>query len=177
MKRAIAVWTAMLVCAFVVFGQAPPSGPPKPGPEHKRLGYLAGNWHLEGVTKPGPFGPGGKVDVTEHNELFPGGFFVVLHAEGKGPMGAEKSLATLGYDRQQKSYILNSISSLGIGWSAKGTVEGDTWTFATDLMGGSLKVRIILKELSATSMIFKFESSSADGPWETMMEGKGTKAE
>src|SRR5437870_7648855 len=64
---------AFIVCiACLVLAQAPPQMP-KPGPEHKRLGYFTGTWRLEGETKPGPFGPGGKFTGTDHNDWMEGG--------------------------------------------------------------------------------------------------------
>src|SRR5262249_28320854 len=78
-------------------GQAP-SGPPKPGPQHKKLAYFAGKWVSEGETKPGPFGPGGKFTFSENCEWFSSGFALVCHSEGKMPEGTVKGLSVLGYD-------------------------------------------------------------------------------
>jgi hypothetical protein len=49
--------------------------PPKPGPEHKPLGYFVGKWESEGEMKPGLFGPGGKMTSSETCEWFAGKTF------------------------------------------------------------------------------------------------------
>jgi hypothetical protein len=58
-----------------------PQGPPKPGPEVKKLDYNIGTWNVKGEAKPfGPM-PGGKFTSTEKCEWYSGGFFVTCHSE------------------------------------------------------------------------------------------------
>ncbi len=157
MKQFRAVCTTMLVCALALFGQAP-NALPKPGPEHKALERFAGTWHIEGQMKQTPMSPAGAFAVTEHNEFFPGGFFLISHADVKSPMGEGKSMATFGYDRREKSYTLNAINSMGMASSARGTVEGDTWTWNSDnVFGMPMKGRFVIKEISATATTVKLE--------------------
>ena len=74
-----------------------PQGPTKPGPEVKKLDYNIGTWNVEGEAKPfGPM-PGGKFTATEKCEWYSGGFFVVCHSEGAGPMGPAKGVSFMGY--------------------------------------------------------------------------------
>ena len=83
----LAVCTIFL--ATSIQAQAP-QGPPKPGPEVKKLDYNIGTWNVEGEAKPfGPM-PGGKFKATEKCEWYSGGFFVMCHSEGAGPMGASE---------------------------------------------------------------------------------------
>ena len=60
---------------------------------------------------------------------------------------------------------------------AKGTVDGDTWTWTNDMKMGSqtMKGRFTEKILSPTSYNFKYEMSADGTKWETVMEGKATK--
>jgi hypothetical protein len=196
MKRTLVVWTAILICASVVLGQAAnqqskpspkkeagkPSAPAqggmmKPGLEQKRLGYFIGTWHMEGDAKQSAFGPAGKFSGDETDEWWSGGFFVVAKAVAKGPMGEEKSLSVMGYDPQKKVYTYDAYSNMGSHESATGTYENGTWTWSNEMnMGGkNIKGHFIIKEESPTSFTFKFENSVDSGPWETIMEGKGTK--
>jgi hypothetical protein len=46
----------------------------QPSPEHMKLGVFVGTWKDEAEMKPGPFGPGGKLSLTETCEWFTGGF-------------------------------------------------------------------------------------------------------
>ena len=176
MKRIVAAITLVVLLAGPVLAQAP-SGPPKPGPEHKRLSYFVGKWAFEGDEKPGPFGQGGKVTGTETAEWFPGGFFVVSHADSKGPVGAVKGRSMMGYSAEEKAYTFHMIDSMGFEISARGKVVGDTWTWTNDMkvMGKSYKGRFTMKEISPTSYTMKFEISSDGGPYTLQMEGKATK--
>ncbi len=177
MKRTLAVACVVLfVFAGLIFAQAPPQMP-KAGPEQKRLGYFVGKWTTQGDAKESPFGPAGKFTSTDRNEWFPGGFFVVLHSNGKSPMGAVNELAVMGYNAEEKVYTYDGFDNFGFHETSKGTVQGDTWTWTSETkMGGKLmKNRFTIKELSSTSYSFKFETSTDGGAWSTIVEGKSTK--
>lgn len=177
MRRISAIpLVATFVFATLTWAQAPPKMP-QPGPEHKRLAYFLGTWSSEAETKASPYGPAGKVSFTEHNEWFPGGFFIVTHSEEKGPMGPGKGLAVMGYNTQEKAYTYYAVNSMGMTESAKGTVQGDTWTWQSEskVGGKPIKNRFTIKELSATSYSYKFETSPDGKTWSTIMEGKSTK--
>lgn len=168
---------AAFVFAQAGLCQAPPQMP-KPGPEHQRLAYFVGDWTQEGEMKASPFGPAGKVTGTDHNEWFPGNFFILMHSEMKGPMGTDKSLEIAGYNTEEKQYTFYSIDSMGIGDSAKGTVDGDTWTWTGESkMGGKvIKSKFVIKEVSPTVYNYKFDMSTDGGStWTNVMEGKATK--
>lgn len=177
MKGAPAVvLVAMLVIAMAISAQAPPQTP-KPGPEHKRLGYFGGNWTVEAEMKPSPFGPGGKITSKDHNEWMPGGFFLVSHSEFKGSMGEGTELSVMGYNSDEKVYTYHAFNSMGEAEASNGTVDGDTWTWTSnEKMGGKpMKGRFTIKELSSTSYTFRFETAPEGGDWSTIMEGKATK--
>ena len=176
MKRGIII----VVCAlFVLAGGvlAQPQGPPKPGPEVKRLGYFVGTWKSEGEMKPSPFGPGGKFTTTDRNEWFPGNFFVVMHSEGKTPMGPMQEMSVMGYNAEDKIYTYDGYDNMGEHDVSKGTVSGDTWVYnGESKMGGKvIKGRFTIKEGGPASYTYKFEMSMDGSTWNTMMEGKATK--
>ena len=152
---------------------------PKPGPEHKRLGYFVGNWTTEGEMKPGDMGPGGTMSSTEKCEWFDGGFSVVCHSQGQTPMGPGKSIGILSYSPEEKAYTYYGVDSSGMTMTTvpHGTVKGDTWTYDDESMMGGKKVksRVTLKELSPTVYTFKMETLGADGKWTSVMESKATK--
>ena len=176
MRRLLTLLGTAGLVAQMLLAQAPPQMP-KPGPAHKRIGYFAGHWTSEGETKPSPFGPAGKFSMTDRNEWLPGGFFLVMHSEGKGPMGEMKGLAVMGYKEDEKAYFYNSYDSMGMTDSAKGTLQGDTWTWTSEVkMGGKpMKSRFTIKELSPTSYTFKWETSTEGSPFAPVMEGKSNK--
>ena len=100
-SRAISLFTALLLGASLAAAQAPQ--PPKPGPEVQHLAYLAGDWKNEGTMHASAFGPGGKFTSTNHNEWFPGNFFLLSHSDSTlAGMGVVKGMAIFGYDPQKK---------------------------------------------------------------------------
>ena len=175
-KTSAAILVAMLIIATFGFAQNPPQKP-TPGPEHKKLEYFAGNWTMEGDMKPSPFGPGGKFTATEHNEWMPGGFFLVSHSDENTPMGKGNGLAIFGYKSDEKVYTYHGFNSMGEAEAAKGTLEGDTWTWTNeDKVGGKvMRGRYTVKQLSPASYTFKSEMAPESGDFSTVMEGKATK--
>lgn len=173
----IITFLTLLLLLATVFAQAQMQMP-KPGPEHKNLNYFTGTWSMEGDTKPGPMGPGGKFSGTSHNELMDGGFFVVEHSDFKSAGGNGTGIAFVGYNADDKVYTYDEFNSMGEAVHAKGTMDGDTWTWNSDeKMGGmAMKGRFTMKNLSPASYNFKFEISQDGTTWTPVMEGKATKA-
>jgi hypothetical protein len=176
MKRTVAAISVLVLLTGLVLAQTPP-GPPKPGPEHKRLNYFVGKWSIEGDDKPSPFSPGGKFTGTETVQWFPGGFFLVSRMDGKGPTGIMKGQSVMGYSAEEKAYTFHMIDNMGYQITARGNVSGDTWTWTNDMkMGGkSYKGRFTVTVSSPTAYTVKFEMSTEGGPYTVMMEGKATK--
>lgn len=176
MKRMSALLIGILLFSSAVFSQM---GPPKPGPELKKLDLFLGSWTSEGEAKPGPMGPGGKFTESSHAEWMDGGFFVVIHSDFKGgAMGNSNGTAYMGYDPQEKVYTYDAFSSAGEAIHSKGTVDGDTWNWSNEFKMGpqTMKARYTMKILSPDSYTFKFEMSPDGTKWETGMEGKATKS-
>ena len=127
--------------------------------------------------KPGPFGPGGKMSLTETCEWFTGGFSIVCHTETTGFMGDLKTLSVLSYDPEEKVYRFYEFNSMGQSNAAKGSVDGDTWAFyGESKMGNKLiKSRFTIKMPSPDSATMKSEMSVDGGPMTLFMELKGTR--
>jgi hypothetical protein len=173
----IAELSLALGCLAVsVAAQAPQA---KPGPEHEKLGYFVGKWTSQGEMKPGPFGPGGKMTMTETCDWFEGKFVVVCHSQGISPMGPAKGIAIMSYSTEEKVYTYYAADSMGMSMATvpRGTVQGDTWTYTDEsTMGGQkVKSRFTMKVQSPTAYTFAWEMQGPDGKWTTMMDGKATK--
>ena len=170
----LACVSLMILVAVAVQAQMPM---PKPAPELSKLDYLAGNWISEGDMKPGPMGPGGKINSTDEVHWMDGKFFLVMHSKFKGAMGDGMALAVMGYDPEHKVYTYNEYNSMGQADHSVGTVDGDTWTWTGDenVGGQIMKGRYTMKVLSPTSYTFKYEMSKDGTEWTTMMDGKSTK--
>jgi hypothetical protein len=177
MKRAN-VLLVLCVMLFAVSVQAQaPQGPPKPGPEVARIGYGIGTWKIEGEFKPFAGMPGGKVTTTQKCEWFPGGFFLMCHSDGTGMMGPEKAVSFQGYDANEKVYTYREFTNNGDAIDAKGTVNGDTWTWTAESKMGDMKmsVRVTVKEVSETEYKFKLEMSQNGGEFALVQEATGRK--
>lgn len=169
--------TIGMTCAAVLLMLAfsPAQMPvPKPGPEHKKLGNFAGSWTLEGDIKAGPMGPGGKMTEMEKCEWMEGEFFLICHTDFKSAaMGNGAGLSVMGYDTDAKNYTYRAFNSWGEFENAKGSLDGDTWTWTSDEKFG--KGRFTMKITSPTTYNFMFETSQDGAKWSTFMDGKATK--
>lgn len=168
--------SSLAILAFGSLVLAQPQAP-KPGPEHKNLGYFVGKWTSQGEMKPGPFGPGGKMSSTDSCEWFKGNFQVVCRGEGTGPMGPMTSLGVLAYSPVEKAYTFYGIDNTGMSELSRGQKSGSTWTFnATSTMEGKqFDSRYTIVETSPTAYTFTWEMSTDKKTWSTLLEGKATK--
>jgi len=151
---------------------------PKPGPEHKKLDFFVGHWTSAGDMKPGPMGPGGKFTMEENTEWMDGGYFVVIHSKySGGGMPSGTSTAYMGYDSQEKVYTYDEFNSMGEHTHSTGTVDGDTWTWLSDLKMGpqTMKGRFTMKLMPPGAYAYKFEISTDGKDWSTVMDGKDTR--
>jgi len=173
-KSAIVLVPAAIFAAALATAQ---QGPPKPGPETKKLDPFAGKWKGEAEMKPGPWGPGGKMTSEQECTWFEGGFQLVCRESGSGVMGKTKSEAVLGWSPEDKVYKYQGFDSMGMMGSATGTNSGNTWSWTgQDKMGGKVihsKYTVVLT--SPTTQTFKWETSEDGKAWTTAAEGKLTK--
>jgi hypothetical protein len=168
---------AALALAGISVVAQQPAGTHQPSPEHKKLAAFVGTWKDEAEMKPGPLGPGGKMSLTETCEWFTGGFSVVCHTETAGLMGGLKTLTVLTYDSEEKVYRFYEFNSLGSNNVAKGTVDGDIWSFEGESKTGNklIKIRTTIKIPSPDSAVMKSEVSLDGGPMNLFMELKGSR--
>jgi hypothetical protein len=174
MKRSGMLLAAALLLATAATAQM---GPPKPGPELKKLDVFVGTWTLDGNMKAGPMGPGGAISENEKCEWMDGGFYLVCNSEYKSTIGNGVGLAVMGYSPDDKAYTYREFNSFGEFEDSKGSVDGNTWTWVADeKMGGmTMKGRFTMKIISPTSYTFMFEMSQDGTKWSTVMDGKATK--
>lgn len=168
---------AVGLCLFAGAALAQAPGPPKPGPEVKKLDAFAGKWKGESEMKPGPWGPGGKMTSESECTWFEGGFQLVCRENSKGAMGNMKAESVLGWNGEEKVYKYAGFDSSGMMGAANGTVSGNTWTWTgEDKMGGKMiKSRYTIVVTSPTSYTFKWETSQDGTTWATAADGKSTK--
>jgi hypothetical protein len=163
--------------AMAAAATAQGGGPPKPGPELKKLDMLVGTWTMDADLKAGPMGPGGKITETEKCAWQEGGFYLICNLTYAGAMGSGVGLVVLGYSTEEKVYTYHEFNSWGEFGDSKGTVDGDAWTWTNEMkMGGmTTKGRYTMKITSATSYNFSYEMSKDGTKWSMVMDGKASK--
>lgn len=164
----------ILICGFtpLLLAQAPP-GPPKPGPEHKKLEYCLGTWRVESEIKANEYVPAGKIIGTETYTLGSGGFYVEVRGEGQ--LGTK--FGFIAYDSHAKVYTMYYANSGGLVGTGTGTVDGNTWTWMVEdkYAGKAIKGRTTITVLSASQYTAKYEMLDANGRYVTILEGTATK--
>jgi len=173
MVASIAVALALVSAAV-----AAQSTKASPGPEHKRIGYFAGQWNYQGEAKDSPLGPGGKLTGTESCEWFAGGFQLVCRTKGTGPKGPSTGQSITSYDPARKAYTFYAISSHGDNIFVRGQVQGKVWTWTDDAVidGKKMTVQATVTEETPTTYSFKLEASVDGGPMMLIEQGKSTKS-
>ena len=170
--------TMLALSSGIALAQAP-AGPPKPGPEHQRLGYFVGTWHGEAEVKPNPFMPAGKITSDDTCRWFEGGFAVVCDSTGTSPMGPTKSIGIMGYSTEEKVYTYAGVDNSPMTMTSvpRGTVHGGSWVYEDESkMGGKVvKSRYLINEKSPNAYTFKWEMMGEKGAWQTIVEGTSTK--
>lgn len=156
-----------------------PGGPPRPGPEVKKLEYFVGRWTSTGEMKPGPMGPGGVMRVSNTCEWFQGGFHVVCRSQGTTPAGPTQGLGIISYNPERKHYSYYSIDNSGMPPDpVRGSFSGDTWLWEGEgTMGGQqIKGRYTMKVVSPDEYSWTWEMQMAGQPWTTVATGSDKRA-
>jgi hypothetical protein len=176
-KRIIGAVAVLVLLLGVSIRAQAPQGAPTPGPEVKRLGYFIGTWKEVGTAHMGSMqGPEGKMTSTTKYEWLPGGFFLVGRSDIMSSMGTNKEMSVMGWDEVKKNYTYHSFDDMGEADEATGAVNGDTWSWTAENMGGAPgKLRITIKEVSKTQYTFKMETSQDGKTWMTAIESTSTK--
>ena len=177
-KLAIVVITVLFTAALSARAQEKKMEAPKPGPEVKKLGYFVGTWKSDGELKENPFGmPAGKYTSTDKCEWFAGGFQVVCHTSGTGPMGAMHGMGIIAYNPMKKVYTYYGIDSSGMADESMGHVDGNMWVYTSDMdMGGKTIHGRYSMVTAGDSYTFKYETSEDGQKWTVNMDGKSTRA-
>jgi Protein of unknown function (DUF1579) len=131
MQRITLLFSLLVVC-FATTIQAQ-STAPRPGSEIKKLHVLVGHWTYEGVYKPGPLGPGGKITGTYDARMILGGFFLQEEEIEKGDAGELRNLGVESYNPANKNFDSRWYQSDGSTVNGTLTIKGNTITLAGTL--------------------------------------------
>ncbi len=152
-----------------------------PGPEHKKLDVAVGSWTYEGVEQPSGLGPGGTWVGVEQFEWLPGGFFLRMNREAKGPGGDTRHSIIFGYDSVAKTHT-GQWYDFTAGGAASATIEvlGNTWLWSATGHSGegvAFEERCTVTWAAAgTSYALTCEIATDGKPWSPYYEGTYTKS-
>jgi hypothetical protein len=102
-----------IVGTLAVFSQAARAQEAKPGPEHKKLEILVGEFTYEGTANETPLGPKGTFQGKLGADFVLDGFFVGAKWEEKNPTGTLKGIEMHGYNPATKTHTVQMFMSDG----------------------------------------------------------------
>lgn len=109
--------------------------PPEPGPEHRWLQKLVGEWTYELDAPMGPNGPMTKFTGTERVKSIRG-LWVVAEGSGIEPNDMGESQMTLGYDPDKGCYVGTWLGSMMTKmWVYEGTLDDSGRILTLDCEG------------------------------------------
>jgi hypothetical protein len=156
----------------LLLASAPVPALAQPGPEHKKLDYLAGKWKVEIEIKGAAGAASSTAAGTEDCEWF-ANLHIVCRSEATGAAGLYKAMRTISYVPAVKQYSSYSVDSLGYALLTLGQISGATWTFSSE--AGGYKSRSTIKT-AKDSYTATAEYAGADGKWITGSVVKATRA-
>lgn len=156
---------AVLLCIVALSAQAQMQMP-KPSPELKKLDYFVGDWKTDATMT-----PGGKFAASDHSEWL-GEFFLINHSKFTSPFGPGTEVEIMSYDPVGEVYSYDSFSSSGRHEIAKGTLDGDTWTWTSDLNMGGQSNEVTLRRAHSLTGVVSFRLSNVAG-WRHLVDGHG----
>jgi hypothetical protein len=164
----VSVCVVVLLSGLVMAGDASA----QPTPEQKKLEYFVGKWKTDVDIKAFAAAPASKASGTEDCEWF-ANLHIVCKAESTGAAGSYRTMRIISWVPALKGYSQYAIDSFGYAVLSVGQVQGNTWTFTTELPG--MKLRTVMKT-SGDGYGTTSEYAGADGKFAPTGTGKATRA-
>lgn len=151
----------------------------KPGPEHKQLESLVGNWDLEIKFWMGPGAQPIAMKAKGQNRMILGGRFLEHQSKGGEGAFAMEAVSMIGFDRRHKKYTVVGFDTMGTYYvTAAGPYDQSKKSAVMygeddDPMLGTQKYDIVMRFLSptkyVTEIIFKDEvHTQGKGPFKAV---------
>jgi len=123
----------------------------KPGPEHRFLEKLAGNWKAEGSFWMDPSAPPARTTGTTVNEMILGGRFLRSTYDGPSPLGDGNfsGIGLDGFDRITKKYVgtwVDTFQTMIMSFEGSVDASGKVRTMIAEYpspLGGSAKMKAV----------------------------------
>lgn len=150
---------------------------PEPGPEHRWLERMVGEWTCESECSMGPDQPPMTTRGTEVVRSL-GGLWMVNEMEMPGPDGAPMhSVMTLGFDPAKGRFVGSFIAScMTHMWPYNGTLDASGKVLTLDSEGpafsgeGMSKYQDIVELLDDDTRELRSQVRNADGTWTAFMK-------
>ena len=144
----------------------------QPGPEHKWLGRMVGEWTAEIECRMGPDQPPMKSESVETVRSL-GGLWVVAEGRGEVPDGGpSESVMTLGFDSRTGRFVGTFVASMMDHlWVYNGTLDADGRVLTLDCEGpsftgeGLAAYQDIVEFVSDDHRILRSQLRGDDGRW------------
>jgi hypothetical protein len=152
---------------------------PRPGPEHRRLATLAGDWTGEETLFPSPWdAKGGRAKARWHARIDLDGFFLVTdYEQERAGKVTYRGHGVHGFDPKERAYTMCWFDSMGPSSPAavRGTWEGDTLAYEHRHPMGWARYIYKMKE-GDKHFTFRLEQSQDGKQWVPFVEGTYTRS-
>lgn len=108
------------------------SDPPRPGPEHARLGAFVGVWRTRGQVRATKSTPALQIEGTDRYEWLPGGFFLLHRVDVRIGGDPAEAVEIIGWDASAGSYFMHSYDAQGNVGTMRASESGGVWRFEGD---------------------------------------------
>jgi hypothetical protein len=178
-KAERALVAGVLAAIVVTLGVGLVAQAPPPSPELKKLEALLGTWNIDGDVQATLVSPAGEFTGTERVEWLPGGRFMELSRDAKGPSGPVRHRLVFGYDVVAKAHTAKWFDLTGGGaGSFTSTAAGSTWNWAGTGFNGdgtAFHERCVWAFSTGGSQTRKCEHSPDGKAWSPSFTGTYTK--
>lgn len=170
---------AMLIGSCAVATQSP--NPGQQGRGQEELGYLVGQWSMNGGLESHPMYSSATVTGTMECEWFDGNYAVLCRVEQSSNQDGlpTKALRIFGYSKEAgafTSYGLTNTHHISTDVSL-GSFQNDTWTYAGEekMNGQTVRFRETITKVSPTSFTLTQERAAGGGAWQKLASATFTK--
>ncbi|MBI1851098.1 MAG: DUF1579 family protein [Planctomycetes bacterium] len=140
--------------------------PPKPSPDHVKLGFLVGKWSGEQVYAPGPESPeGGKAQGSIESSWDLNDLALATRFKSTSARMSYEARAFTVWNGEKKRYEMHWFDGWGFAQVYTGGFEGEQLVLEAhfDVMGHSGKERVTFSRASATQIRMLLERDTGRG--------------
>jgi len=149
-----------------------------PIPELTNLDAWSGRWTTEGKLYDTPYSRAGNITITMTCGWSAYNGYMICDHLFSGPAGKHNDLTVYTYNQADKTYKLCSVDQTGTPRSVPLTIEGNIWTYNSEMEKDGKKILIkTINDFSKPDIVLWNTKFSSDGGahWTLMNEGVDSK--